>query len=253
MSEDCQDCVCSAPANDELAERKRELEVKKLEAEVARIDVEGEIRRREVNDEKALLELERARVELARTELDHDYAKRQHADLVSKASQAAIYTFYGPVTKDSVARCMEELGNWARREPGCNITLIFNSPGGSIIDGLALFDFIQELRVKGHYIETVALGMAASMGGILLQAGDKRVVGKNAMVLIHEASMGTGGKTSEIEDEVAFVKRLQEKLLDILAERSTMTKTSIKRKWMRKDWWLDSEESIKLGFADEIR
>lgn len=110
---------------------------------------------------------------------------------------------------------MEELGSWSRREPGCAMKIIFNSPGGSIIDGLALYDFILELRANGHYVETIAVGMAASMGGILLQAGHERVVGANAFVLVHEASTGAMGKTSEIEDEVAFVKRLQEKLLDI--------------------------------------
>jgi ATP-dependent Clp protease protease subunit len=95
--------------------------------------------------------------------------------------------------------------------------------------------------------------MAASMGGILLQAGSHRVLAPNAYMLIHEVSSLAWGGASELEDEVAFVKRLQDRILDILAERSTMTRQQIARKWKRKDWWLDAPEALRLGFVDEIR
>lgn len=147
---------------------------------------------------------------------------------------------------------MEDLGVWARRDIGKPITIIFNSPGGAVIDGLALYDFIDDLKEKGVQVTTIARGMAASMGGVLLQAGNKRIVGKNAHVLIHEVSKGSIGKVSEIEDDIKFAKKLQERLVDILAERSTMTTNQIKNKWKRKDWWLGADECVKFGFADEI-
>jgi ATP-dependent protease ClpP protease subunit len=90
------------------------------------------------------------------------------------------------------------------------------------------------------------------MGGILLQAGDERVIGKNAHLMIHEISAGAVGKLSEIEDEAKFCAMLSDRLVDILAERSTLTPTQIKRRWKRKDWWLSAEEAVELGFADRI-
>ena len=121
-----------------------------------------------------------------------------------------------------------------------------------MIAGLALFDYIQDLRKSGHHITVVALGMAASMGGILLQAGDKRIVGRHAMVLIHEVASGAQGKVSEMVDSLEFSNKLWDKLAKILSERSVMNAGQIKKKAYKKDWWLDAEETVKLGFADEI-
>lgn len=210
---------------------------KKTQAEIAAL--EAETRRHHA-------EAQRAELETARLKREENYYN-------STSGLARIYPFIGAVRTESVKDCMDVLGRWSRRDPGQPMTIVFNSPGGSVIDGLALYDFLEELKdVNGHHITTMARGMAASMGGILLQSGTTRVIGKNAFVLIHEVSSIGVGKTSEMEDELKFVKRLQERLLDILAERSTMNNRQIKQKWQRKDWWLSSKECIELGFADEI-
>ena len=148
---------------------------------------------------------------------------------------------------------MNKLTQWARRHPGCDIEIVFSSGGGSIIDGFVLFDFIQELRSRGHYVTTGSLGMAASMAGILLQAGDHRWIGHQAWLMIHRAAFGAIGKTFEIEDEVAWIKRIEARILDIFEKRSTLTKVKIKRNWDRKDWWISSDEALELGLVDEIR
>jgi len=179
--------------------------------------------------------------------------ERRERDALASDEYARIYPFYGTVGSSTVERCIRELGTWSRRDPGQPIRLVLTSPGGNVIDGFALFDFIQELRASGHHIETVALGWAASMGGILLQAGDKRIMGRSSWMLIHEISSANVGKTSEMEDELKFVKRLQERALDILAERATFTKRQIANRWKRKDWWLDAPEALRLGFVDEVR
>lgn len=206
-------------------------------------------------------ELDRAckRAQIAKLEVETQFEtlKMSRYRLSAEAEAAGednnrFYTFYGSVGPMSVYTCMKDLGVWARQSSD-PITIVFNSPGGSIIDGLALYDFLRHLSAQDIHITTIGLGMVASMGGVLLQAGDHRILGGNASLLIHEASTGTGGKVSELEDEVAFVKRLQERLLDILAARSTMTKPEIKRRWSRRDWWLDAEESLRRGFCDEVR
>lgn len=178
----------------------------------------------------------------------------EHRVLNERASsdEANIYYFHGPVNALSSSDCIESAGFWARKRPGSEITIVFNSPGGGVFEGLALYDFIKDLRARGHKVVTKSVGMAASMGGILLQAGDERVMGPNAYMLIHEVSSGTMGKVSEMEDALEFSTRLQERLLGILAERSTMTTTQIKRKWKKKDWWLDAPEALELGFIDRI-
>ena len=167
-----------------------------------------------------------------------------------------VYRFIGNVTDESAKKCIDQLSIWSRTskegEP-CSIEIIFNSGGGSVIAGMALFDFIQELRGKDHHITTVAMGMAASMAGILLQAGDERVMGKQAYVLIHEAQFGVGGSMGQVEDEVEFVKKIQKRIVKIFAERSKLTAAQINRKWKRKNWWLDSDECLKLGIVDEVR
>ena len=98
-------------------------------------------------------------------------------------------------------------------------------------DGFELFDFIQELRAKGHKVTTGSLGMAASMAGILLMAGDVRWIGHQSWMMIHRAAFGAYGKTYEIEDEVKFVRRIEERILDIFTHRSKLTKSKIKRNW----------------------
>lgn len=149
--------------------------------------------------------------------------------------------------------CIEDLGTWRRQDPKQPIKIIFNSPGGSVFEGLALYDYIQETRESGTRVDTMALGMAASMGGVLLQAGETRTMSRHSYLLIHEVSAGAMGNVSELEDELKFTKRLQDRLLSILSERASMTKQQIARKWKKTDWWLDAQEALALGFCDEVK
>ena len=95
--------------------------------------------------------------------------------------------------------------------------------------------------------------MAASMAGILLQAGEHRWIGHQSWILIHRASFGAIGKTFEIEDEVGWIKRIEERIIKIFTSRSTLTKLKIKRNWDRKDWWINADEALEMGLVDEIK
>ena len=179
--------------------------------------------------------------------------RQQVRDLeLSSNEHHRVYLFSGAVSDASVKLCMVRLTQWHRLYPGQPIKIVFTSGGGSVIDGMALFDYIQELRREGHLVTTATLGLAASMAGILLQAGDIRVMGKEAWLMIHEASFGAQGKTGEVEDTVEWIKKVQDRVLDIFAARSDMTKAQIKAKWLRKDWWISSDEALKLGLIDKI-
>ncbi len=178
---------------------------------------------------------------------------RELAITVSQAGEAGVFTFYDEVYYDSVLQCIRQLSGWSNRFPECPLTLVFDSPGGSIIDGLHLYDFLLSLRAKGHHLTTVGSGMAASMGGVLLQAGDERVMTPNAVMLIHEASSRLGGKVANMEEALSFTKKLQSKVVGILAERSRLSVRQVETRWKKTDWWLDSAEALADGFVDCVR
>ena len=205
-----------------------------------------------VAEQRAMTELRKLELETEKVALELSGLRRRERDAAADAAEAHVYTFYAAVEGETVQQCMAELGQWSRREPGSPITVIFNSAGGSVLDGLALFDYLRHLRQVGHHVTTMALGRAASMGAVRLQAGDRRVVGANAFLLIHEVSNTSAGKVSEMEDGVEFSRRLQKRLLSILSDRSTLTEAQLARRWTRKEWWLDAGEAVALGLADDV-
>jgi ATP-dependent Clp endopeptidase proteolytic subunit ClpP len=203
-----------------------------------------------LTDQRQWAELRKLQLDTERAAAELDAFRRKEADTAAEEGRRT-YTFYARVEEDSVRTCMATLASWSSKAPAAPLTIVFNSPGGAVHDGLALFDFLHHLRAGGHHLTTIALGRAASMGAVLLQAGDRRVVGANAFLMLHEVSNGVGGKVSELEESVELSKRLQKRLLAILAERSTLGVAQIQRRWARRDWWLDAEETVSLGFADE--
>jgi ATP-dependent Clp endopeptidase proteolytic subunit ClpP len=214
---------------DQYKEKARELRLQILAAELDKTKAEAIIAQEKARDE---IRLEQER-----------YASLNYSQ---------IYNFFDPVLPGTVEDCINWTGLWSRRSPESDITVVFNSPGGGVIHGLALYDHLRLLSDKGHKITTECRGYAASMGGVLLQAGDERVVGPYAHIMIHEVSSMNIGKVSEQEDQMEFTKKLQDRLAEILTSRSTMTKAALKRKWKHKDWWLNAEEAVELGFADRI-
>lgn len=212
---------------------------------------EAELARAEARKASAEAEQAEADAEVARIARDREVYKRsreQAADI-----HHHVYRFLSDVSSGSVKSCIDELVVWSRLEPGCSIEIVFQSPGGDDVAGMALWDFLEELKRGGHHLTTIARGYAASMAGILLQAGDARAMGRESWLLIHEASFGVVGSFGEVEDRMEWVRKVQDRILDIFAQRSKLSKAQIKRRWHRKDWWLDSDEALKLGFIDEIR
>ena len=185
---------------------------------------------------------------LAKEKLVHERSKELAADAYHQR-----YRFTGQVDAASVKVAMNTLTAWSRMNPGSPIEIIFSSPGGSVIEGFVLFDFIRELSEDGHEVTTGMLGMAASMGGVLMQAGDKRWAGKESWYMIHRAAFGASGKTFDIEDEVEWVKRVEKRIIDIFVRRSSLTATKIRRNWDRKDWWIDADQALEFGLIDNIR
>jgi ATP-dependent Clp endopeptidase proteolytic subunit ClpP len=219
-------------------------EIAKTKAETAKLEAET----RQAIADAAIAE---AKAEIAHMDLDTH--RKIVADEQATDDEHRVYQFGEQVSAASVKSCIKTLARWHRLDPGCDITLVFNSPGGSVIDGFALWDYLSHLKREGHHLTTICQGMAASMGGILFMAGNKRVMGAESVILVHEISFGAGGKIGDVEDSVEFAKMLAKRVLNIFAARTNLTAKQIDNRWKRKDWWMDSDEALKLGFCDEIR
>ncbi len=212
-------------------------EAQKAKAEAAKFEAEA----REAAARAAKEEL------AARKAEDEDQARRAGDPFHQ------VYRFSTEVHSNSVGMAMSRLTEWHRLHPESDIEIIFSSPGGSIFDGMELFDFLRDLSGKGHRVTTGGMGMAASMAGILVQAGDHRWLSKECWLLIHRASFMTWGSTYEIEDQVKLIKRIEDRIIDIFCSRSELTPQKIRKNWERRDWWLTADECKELGLIDEIR
>lgn len=176
------------------------------------------------------------------------------ADSIEKAGDHfnSVFKLYGEVRDESIVAVENGLLPWSRRHPGEPLTLRLYSPGGDLRWGYVLFDTLRTLRDSGHHLTIVVRGMAASMGAVLLQAADKRVVGREAMIMIHEVASLAWGKSSEIKDQAQLMDRLTRRTAEILSERSNKTPDEILEMMDRKDVWLSAQEAIDIGLADEI-
>jgi len=188
-----------------------------------------------------------ARIKLEAEEIEHERTMRDASEWEHR-----IYYFEGTVNEATVQECIRIVGLWVRRDPVAPIQINFNTPGGGVFEGLALYDFIKEIRAAGTPVNTKALGAVWSMGGILLQAGEVRKMSPHSYLMIHEVSSGSAGRTADLAESLKLVERIQDRGIAILAERSTMTEKEIKRKWKKSDWWLDANQALELGFCDEV-
>jgi len=129
-----------------------------------------------------------------------------------------------------------------------HIKLRINSYGGSLFAGLAILDTIRGLRSEVH---TYVDGAAASAATIISVAGNKRYIGKNSLMLIHQLSTGNYGKYSELEDDMENNKRLMKSIKDIYKQ---YTKVPMKQidEILKHDLWFDSAKCLELGLVDNI-
>ncbi len=235
----------------EAQDRKADAEARAADALALRHAAEA--RKADAEAEAFEAEVGGRRAQTAVAEMTQAQMERERDKYLAGDSQHNVYRFTGTVTDDTVKACMKTLTEWSRQRPNSPIEIIFYSPGGSVTAGLALWDFLQEIKDKGHHLTTVIQGIAASMAGILSQAGDVRVMGKESWLMIHEVSFGAQGKIGEIEDTVDWINKVQKRVLDIFAERSKLSVAQLRKMWDRKNAWLSSDEALAKGLVDEVR
>jgi ATP-dependent Clp protease protease subunit len=132
-----------------------------------------------------------------------------------------------------------------------DIYLYINSPGGSITAGMAIYDTMQFVP---NDIVTVGIGMAASMGQLLLTAGTKgkRYITPNARVLLHQPHGGFGGTASDIQTQAALILDMKKRLAEITAAQTGKSVEQINADGDR-DRWFTAQEALDYGFVDHIR
>ena len=130
------------------------------------------------------------------------------------------------------------------QDPDKDIQLYINSPGGSVTDGMAIYDTMQYVKCD---VSTICIGMAASMGAFLLSSGakGKRIALPNAEIMIHQPSAGTKGK------DVEHFLRIKKNLNEILANNTGKTAEEIKAASER-DHWMTAQEALDFGLIDKI-
>ena len=131
-----------------------------------------------------------------------------------------------------------------------DINLYINSPGGSVTAGLAIYDTMQYVTCD---VATYCVGVAASMGAILLTAGTKgkRYALPNSDIIIHQVSGGAQGTASDVERTVEYMYKLKKRLISILAHHTGKTVEQIQTDSDR-DYWITSQQAKEYGLVDEV-
>ena len=139
----------------------------------------------------------------------------------------------------------------AAEDANKDIFLYINSPGGSVTAGMAIYDTMQFVP---NDIVTVGIGMAASMGQLLLTSGTigKRYITPNARVLLHQPHGGFGGTSSDIQTQAQLILDMKRRLAEITAERTGKTVEQVNADGDR-DRWFTAQEALEYGFVDHLR
>jgi ATP-dependent protease ClpP protease subunit len=223
--------------------------------------------KKELNNLRLQAEVRQALIEAEKAELEYDNIVR----LAEQNDKKERFRFRGHVDgrfylDDSVSaatvdtlcfkvRAFVDGHDEVKKKDKPGIQLDISSPGGSVFDGWKLYDELRAASQRGHKVTTVVRGMAASMAGIIAQAGDHRIVGPEAFLMLHAPSTMASGKTTDLADEVELMKRLEDRFVKAYMSRANTKKISEKRfrdKFDRRDWWVDAESALGYGFADEI-
>ncbi|MGM9803673.1 MAG: ATP-dependent Clp endopeptidase proteolytic subunit ClpP [Muribaculaceae bacterium] len=135
-------------------------------------------------------------------------------------------------------------------DPGKDVSIYLNSPGGSVYAGLGIYDTMQYIQSD---VSTICTGMAASMAAVLLVAGQKgkRFALKHSRVMIHQPLGGVQGQASDIEITAREILKLKQELYNIIADHSGQTYEQVERDSDR-DHWMTSQEALNYGMIDHV-
>ena len=153
-------------------------------------------------------------------------------------------------TPETANIVIAQLLHLAYEDPKKDIKLYINSPGGSVYDGLAIIDTMNYIEPD---VQTIGIGLQASMGAMLLSAGakGKRCCLPNSRIMIHQPSSGTEGKITDQEIALKEGVSLKKRLAEIFAKNTGKSLAQVEKD-MDRDNWMSAEEAKKYGIIDEV-
>lgn len=173
-------------------------------------------------------------------------------DIYSRLLKDRIVMLNGPVTDESSAAIIAQMLFLSNDDPKSDIQFYINSPGGSVSAGFGIVDTMHFLRCD---VATTCIGMAASMGAILLSAGTKgkRSVLGNSQVMLHQPLIGgvMQGSATDLGIEAQHMLRLRDRMYKLMSKWTGQTVEKIHRDFDRNKW-LFAEEAIEYGCADKV-
>ncbi len=171
-------------------------------------------------------------------------------DIYSRLLKERVVFLGDQVTSDTANIVIAQLLHLAYEDPKKDIKLYINSPGGSVYDGLAIIDTMNYIEPD---VETIGIGLQASMGAMLLSCGakGKRFCLPNARIMIHQPSSGTEGKITDQEIMLKEGIFLKKRLAEIFAKKTGKSLAHVEKD-MDRDNWMSAEEAKDYGIIDEI-
>lgn len=171
-------------------------------------------------------------------------------DIFSRLLKERIIILSDQVDSASASLIMAQLLYLEAEDPDKDIQFYINSPGGEVTSGFMIFDTMQYIKPD---VQTICMGMAASMGAFLLAAGTKgkRFALPNAEIMIHQPLGGVQGQASDIEIDAKRILKMKDKLNRILAERCDKLLEEVVRDTDR-NFWMDAEEAKAYGLIDHV-
>jgi len=171
-------------------------------------------------------------------------------DIYSRLLKERVVFLVGPVNEITANLIVAQLLFLESENPDKDIFFYINSPGGSVSAGLAVYDTMQFIKPD---VSTLCVGQAASMGALLMAAGDagKRFCLPNSRVMIHQPMGGFQGQATDIEIHAKEILYLRERLNEILA-RHTKQSIEVIRRDTERDFFLGAEDAVKYGIVDKV-
>jgi ATP-dependent Clp protease protease subunit len=171
-------------------------------------------------------------------------------DIFSRLMMDRILFFGTEVNADTANIAVSQLLYLDNLEPGSDITMYINSPGGEVYSGYSILDTMDFIESP---VATTCTGMAASMGALLLMCGEKgkRSALKHSRVMIHQPLGGCSGQASDIEIEAKEILKLRKEINDLIVSKTGQT-LDIVEKDTDRDHWLTADEAKNYGIIDEV-
>lgn len=171
-------------------------------------------------------------------------------DIYSRLLKERVIFLGEGVTEHTANLVVAQLLHLAHEDPDKDIKFYINSPGGSVYDGMAIYDTMQYIKPD---VQTIGIGLQASMGAFLLSSGTKgkRFLLPHSTVMIHQPSAGTRGKVTDMEIDLKEGLKLKELLANILAKNVGQKLSKVKND-MERDYWMNASEAVAYGIADKV-